>query len=74
MIRYHPYEYTYFNFLAGSKMSIIKERFGLDAWGVSVMDGLKYIARTDPGQKIYVQVLEISQMGRCCCHYQIVRD
>ena len=58
MIRYHPYQYTYFNFLAGSKMSIIKERFGLDVWGVSTLDGLKYIARTDPGQKIIVRVLD----------------
>jgi hypothetical protein len=58
MIRYHPYQYTYFNFLAGSKMSIIKERFGLDTWGVSTLDGLKYIARTDSGQKINVRVLD----------------
>jgi hypothetical protein len=58
MIRYHPYQYTYFNFLAGSKMSIIKERFGLDTWGVSTLDGLNYIARTDPGQTIHVDVLD----------------
>jgi 4-amino-4-deoxy-L-arabinose transferase-like glycosyltransferase len=58
MIRYHPYEYTYFNFLAGSKMSIVKQNFGMDTWGVSVMDGLKYIARTDPSPKITVQVLD----------------
>jgi hypothetical protein len=56
MVRYHPYEYLYFNFLAGSKMSIIKDRFGFDAWGVSIMDGLKYIARTDPGKHISVSV------------------
>ena len=55
MIRYHPYQYTYFNFLAGSKMSIIKERFSVDTWGVPVIDALKYIARTDPGQKINVK-------------------
>jgi len=54
MVRYHPYEYVYFNYLAGSKMSIIKDRFGFDAWGVSVMDGLKYIARSDPRSKIYI--------------------
>jgi hypothetical protein len=58
MIRYHPYQYTYFNFLAGSKMSIVKQRFGLDTWGVSILDGLKYIARTDPGKKITVQELD----------------
>ena len=58
MIRYHPYQYTYFNFLAGSKMSIVKQRFGLDTWGVSVKDGLEYIARTDPSKKITVQELD----------------
>ena len=57
MIRYHPYQYTYFNFLAGPNMSTIKERFILDAWGVSVIDGLKYIARTDPAQKINVKII-----------------
>jgi hypothetical protein len=58
MVRYHPYEYTYFNFLAGPNMSTIKERFPLDAWGLSVIDGLKYIARTDPAQKINVEIIK----------------
>jgi len=57
MIRYHPYQATYFNFLAGSKMSIIKERFVLDSWGVSVKDGLQYIVRTDPAKNIKVQIM-----------------
>ncbi len=57
MVRYHPYQNTYFNFLAGSKMSVIKERFALDAWGLSVRDGLEYIARTDPAISIKVNVI-----------------
>jgi hypothetical protein len=57
MVRYHPYQNTYFNFLAGSKMSVIKERFALDAWGLSVKNGLEYIARTDPAKTIKVQVI-----------------
>ncbi len=57
MVRYHPYEYTYFNFLAGSKMSVVKERFGLDTWGVSVLNGLQYIAKTDPAPTIDVQIM-----------------
>ena len=57
MVRYHPYQYTYFNFLAGSKMSVVKQRFGLDTWGVSVKEGLEYIARTDPAQKINVKII-----------------
>ena len=64
MVRYHPYEYTYTNFLAGTKMSIVKQNFGLDTWGVSVMDGLKYIARTDPRPKITVQVVDNFPRGR----------
>ncbi len=57
MIRYHPYQYTYFNFLAGAKMSIVKQNYGLDTWGVSVMNGLQYIAKTDSGEKINVEIL-----------------
>ena len=63
MIRYHPYQYTYFNFLAGSKMSIVKQRFGLDTWGVSVKDGLEYIARTDPSKKVNVKIVGIFNRG-----------
>ncbi len=58
MIRYHPYQYTYFNSLAGTQMSAIKQNFGLDTWGVSTMDGLKYIAQTDPAQHISVRLLD----------------
>ena len=57
MIRYHPYQYTYFNVLAGYKMSIVKQNFGLDTWGVSVMNGLQYIAKTDPDPKINLQIV-----------------
>jgi hypothetical protein len=63
MIRFHPYQYTYFNFLAGSKMSVIKERFGLDTWGVSVKDGLEYIARSNPAAKINVEIIGIFNGG-----------
>jgi len=57
MIRYHPYQYTYFNVLAGYKMSIVKQNFGLDTWGVSVMNSLQYIAKTDPDPKINLQIV-----------------
>jgi hypothetical protein len=57
MVRYHPYQNTYFNILAGSKMSVIKDRFALDAWGLSVRKGLEYIASTDPAKTIKVRVM-----------------
>ena len=56
MVRYHPYQYVYFNFLAGTKMSDIKGRFTLDSWGISVKQGLDFIAQTDSGNHIRVWV------------------
>jgi hypothetical protein len=56
MIRYHPNQNVYFNFLAGTKMSVIKGRFSLDNWGLSVKQGLEFIARTDASRNIRVQI------------------
>jgi len=58
MVRYHPYESFYFNPLAGSKMSIIKQRFTLDAWGMTAKDGLEYILATDPSKEITINFLD----------------
>ena len=63
MARYHPYEYVYFNFLAGPRMSDIKENYELDGWGVSVRDGLKYILNTDSSSRIYVALYECPPQG-----------
>jgi hypothetical protein len=54
MVRYHPYEEFYFNFLAGSKMSVIKQRFTLDSWMMTSKDALEYILKTDPNKYITV--------------------
>jgi hypothetical protein len=58
MVRYHPYENFYFNALAGSEMSIIKQRFTLDAWGMTAKDGLEYILATDPSKDITINFLD----------------
>jgi hypothetical protein len=55
MVRYHPNEQAYFNILAGTKMSDIEKRFTVDAWGLSIKQGLDFIVQTDAGQKIRVQ-------------------
>jgi hypothetical protein len=54
MVRYHPYENFYFNFLAGSKMSAIKGRFTLDSWMLPAKDALEYILKTDSTKYITV--------------------
>jgi hypothetical protein len=58
MVRYHPYQYDYFNFLAGTKMSDIKKRYTLDFWGLSLKQGLEFIVKTDADQRILVQVYD----------------
>ena len=58
MVRYHPYQYDYFNFLAGTKMSEIKYRFTMDFWGMSLKPGLEFIVKSDANQRIRVQVYD----------------
>lgn len=50
---YHPYQGVYFNRLAGTGDEI-RHRFEMDYWGVSYREGLEYILRTDPRERITV--------------------
>ncbi len=52
MIRQHPYQYVYYNILAGRNLEEVKEKYPLDYWGLSFKDGLEYILRTDSREKI----------------------
>jgi hypothetical protein len=63
MIRYHPYQYVYFNFLAGRSMSDIKENYELDGWGVAVRDGLDFILKTDNSNRIIVKLSDGQPAG-----------
>lgn len=44
MIRNHPFQNVYFNFMAGGHAG---KNFELDYWGLSFRSGLEYIARSD---------------------------
>jgi hypothetical protein len=63
MVRYHPYENFYYNILAGSKMSTIKQRFTLDSWMITSTDALKYILKTDPTKYITVKFIDGTPRG-----------
>ena len=52
MVRAHPYQQVYFNFLAGRNLSEAQERYDMDYWGLSYRSGLEYITRTDPSPSI----------------------
>jgi hypothetical protein len=51
MVRNHPFQNVYFNFLAGSKWA---ENFEGDYWGLSNTSGLLFIANFDSKEKIYI--------------------
>ncbi len=54
MFQYHPYQYTYFNFI---KTNLIKKNFNVDYMGLSLNHALKYILNNDSKEKIFVSSL-----------------
>ncbi len=54
MIRLHPFQYVYFNSLAGKNMNEVKKKFEMDYWGLSYKEGLNYIARHDTSEYIRI--------------------
>ncbi len=56
MVKYHPYQNVYFNFLFSSNMGKVKENFELDYWGLSYRKALEYIVKIDKSKKISLTV------------------
>jgi hypothetical protein len=52
MIQSHPFQYVYFNILAGRDMQTVKDRFDLDYWGLSYRQALENIIEKDKGKSI----------------------
>jgi hypothetical protein len=63
MVRYHPNEQVYFNFLAGTKMSDIKSSFSIDSWGLSIKQGMDFIVQTDQNPIIRVWIYNGSDIS-----------
>lgn len=53
MIKYHPHQNVYFNFIAGKN---IREKFELDYWGLSYRQAFEYILRLDKSESISIKV------------------
>jgi len=49
MIRFHPHQYVYFNFI---EKKIIKKKFDLDYWGLSIKSSLEYILKNNKEPEI----------------------
>ena len=58
MVRYHPYQNVYFNFLAGANFSEIKNRFTMDGGDSAVKAGLEFILQTDQDKKISISIYD----------------
>jgi hypothetical protein len=52
VVREHPHQQIYFNFLAGTN---VKDRFDLDYWGLAYRQGLEYILKNDPSGIVKVK-------------------
>lgn len=50
MIKNHPYQNVYFNFLAGKDMTEISKNYEMDYWGLSYRKALEYLVSTVPGE------------------------
>jgi hypothetical protein len=55
MVREHPFENVYFNYLAGPDMEVVRRRFDTDYWGLSYRRGLEYILAHDDAPEIVVR-------------------
>ncbi len=54
MIKMHPYQNVYFNFLVGNDMQKVKNNFEFDYWGLSNRAALEYILKNDTASVITV--------------------
>ena len=57
MIRYHPFQYVYFNKLIGRDFKKAKQNFDLDYWGLSYKQALGYILDNDSKKQIKIYVI-----------------
>ena len=55
MVRIHPYQQAYFNFLVDRKTpGLLGDQYPLEYWGTSYLDGLRYLTETYPDSHIHV--------------------
>jgi hypothetical protein len=55
MVRWHPLQNVYFNFLAGNRATILT-RFDVDYWGLSYRKCLEAILKNDPRSSIHIAI------------------
>lgn len=56
ILKLHPFEYVYFNFLAGNNPTQISKQYEKDYWGLSYKQGLEYLLLYDRTDTLNVYV------------------
>ena len=55
MVRIHPYQQAYFNFLVDRETpGLLGDQYPLEYWGTSYLDGLRWLTETYPDSHIHV--------------------
>ena len=55
----HPYQFTYYNWLAGRKLSYARQNYVMDYWGLSYRQAFEKILAADDSAKVIVRVDDI---------------
>ena len=55
LIQSHPYEFTYYNWLAGRKLSAVRNDYIMDYWGLAYTEAFMRIAQMDDRAEIKVE-------------------
>jgi len=56
VIKYHPFEYVYFNKFAGSEYHEIKQNYEMDYWGLSYLNAFQDLINLDNRKKMKIMV------------------
>ncbi len=54
IVKSHPYQFTYYNFLAGPTLNVARNNFLMDYWGLSYQQALENILAKDTSEHITV--------------------
>lgn len=58
MVQAHPYEFLYYNFMAGKDLVEIRQQFEMDYWGLAFREALEKITEKDQREKITIRSMD----------------
>ncbi len=65
IVKYHPYQYAYFNNFVSHKDQYLRNHYDVDYWGIACRDGVKYILDHDRSDSIKVNATSMIIDNSC---------